>query len=68
MYTACREGEGLSGWMHVYSLQSMRRLEWVDIYVHGKHRICVAFGEQHFIHSHLQEHTIRSVIIIFANQ
>ena len=30
MCTACRVCEGLSGWMHVHSLQSMRRLEWVD--------------------------------------
>ena len=41
--------------MHVYSLQRMRRLEWVDICrLHSKHSICAAFGE----------HSIRYVIII----
>ena len=30
MYTACRVCAGLSGWMYVHSLQSMRRVEWVD--------------------------------------
>jgi hypothetical protein len=30
MYTACRVCGGLSEWMHVHSMQSMRRVEWVD--------------------------------------